>query len=209
MAGYTSKHTLGNGTIPANLGKIKTTAMQRPSSNEKIQWPPTGTLEGKANIHQSKHISHKDYRGNVSKAGARLWATWQRNNWRKNQGQKTMQENQAGKYGWTLELNKAIQMVLYWKGIEKRQNRGKIGKDILTWWGAQGGITHTQTHFELAPTTIKSNINQAYQYLRWIQANKERRQHWLSQLIAAQAEQEQRTKKVYGNGTRSLKDNAN
>jgi len=38
----------------------------------------------------------------------------------------------AGKYGWTPELNKAIQMVLYWKGIEKRQNRGKIGKDILT-----------------------------------------------------------------------------
>jgi len=29
----------------------------------------------------------------------------------------------TGKYGWTLELNKAIQMVLYWKGIEKRQNR--------------------------------------------------------------------------------------
>jgi len=30
------------------------------------------------------------------------------------------------------ELNKAIQMVLYWKGIEKRQKAGKIGKDILT-----------------------------------------------------------------------------
>ncbi len=25
----------------------------------------------------------------------------------------------ASKYGWTLELNKAIQTVLYWKGIEK------------------------------------------------------------------------------------------
>jgi len=38
----------------------------------------------------------------------------------------------AGKYGWTPELNKAIQMVLYWKGIEKQKNGGKIGKDILT-----------------------------------------------------------------------------
>jgi len=38
----------------------------------------------------------------------------------------------AGRYGWTPELNKAIQTVLYWKGIEKCQKGGKIGKDILT-----------------------------------------------------------------------------
>jgi len=38
----------------------------------------------------------------------------------------------AGRYRWTPELNKAIQMVLYWKGIEKCQKGGKIGKDTLT-----------------------------------------------------------------------------
>ncbi len=68
--------------------------------------------------------------------------------------------------------------------------------------GAQGGITHTQTHYELLPTTIKSNIQQAYLYLQQIQADKDRRQNWLSQLIAAQTKQEQRTKKAYGNDTR-------
>jgi len=66
----------------------------------------------------------------------------------------------AGKYGWTPELNEAIQMVLYWKGIEKCQKGGKIGKDTLTGQAAQGGITHTQTHFELKPKMVTSNINQ-------------------------------------------------
>jgi len=37
----------------------------------------------------------------------------------------------AVKYGWMSELNKAIQTVLYWKDIDKRQKRGRIRKDIL------------------------------------------------------------------------------
>jgi len=118
------------------------------------------------------------------------------------QAEKQCRKIKAGKYGWTLELNKAIQMVLYWKGIEKRQNGEMIGKDILIHCRVQGGITHTPTNYELVPAIIKSNIQHAYQYLHRLQADKARRQHWLSQLIAAQAEQEQQTKKAYGKDTR-------
>jgi len=59
------------------------------------------------------------------------------------------------------ELNKSIQTILYWKGIDKQQKGGKIGKDILTRQGAQGGIIHMQQHYELTPKTIKTNIQQA------------------------------------------------
>jgi len=108
------------------------------------------------------------------------------------QAEKQCRKIKVGKYGWTPELNKVIQTVLYWKGIEKRQNGGRIGKDILIHHGVKGGITHTpRTNYELVPAIIKSNIQHAYLYLCRLQVDKARRQHWLSQLIAAQAEQEQ------------------
>jgi len=123
---------MGNGTIPTNSGKSKLTAVQRPLHYEKIQQQPTDSINGKTNIHASQHTSSEDQWDAVSKAGARIQATQQRNNRSKNQGGKTMPQIKAGKYGWMPELNKAIQMVLYWKGIEKCQKGGKIGKDTLT-----------------------------------------------------------------------------
>jgi len=40
------------------------------------------------------------------------------------------QKIRAGQYGWTQELTQAIQLVLYWKGMQK-EKRGKVGKEIL------------------------------------------------------------------------------
>jgi len=34
----------------------------------------------------------------------------------------------AGKHGWISELSQAIQTVLYWRGIDKRNKGGMVGK---------------------------------------------------------------------------------
>jgi len=100
----------------------------------------------------------------------------------------------TGKYGWTPELTTAIKTVLYWRGIEK-QNKGRtVGKEILKrQWERQDKCK--PEHFMMLETTLQNNIKQGTAYLQTVQANKERCQMWLSQLIEAQAKNKKTSKK--------------
>jgi len=69
-----------------------------------------------------------------------------------------MPKNQTRKYRWTPELTTAIQTVLYWRGIDKQNKGGTVGKEILKQWG-KSGIQHKQEHFMLPKTTLQNNNN--------------------------------------------------
>jgi len=76
------------------------------------------------------------------------------------------------------------------KDIAKSQKGGNIGKDILKRQGAQGGILLKPENNNPVTTNNNKQYQECNQYLWLLQADKEWRQMWLSQLIAVQAKQE-------------------
>jgi len=127
MAGYTSKCTLGDVTTPLHTGQSKKAAMQRPTSDEKY------------NNYLQAHLQEKQICNRVNTLVTKITGTMlakQEHDFEhdkeitkgKIKAERQCRKVKAGKYRWMLELNKVIQMVLYWKGIKKRKKEGKLEK---------------------------------------------------------------------------------
>jgi len=101
----------------------------------------------------------------------------------------------AGWVPWMLVLTQAIYCILYWKGIKKRQAGGKISGEVLCKWAKQGNETFNTDHLHLPKLAINQKIKTAVQEYKQIKRQSDRRDTWLGQIITAQAEDQNTTKK--------------
>jgi len=91
------------------------------------------------------------------------------------------------KIPWTPPVTQAIQQVLFWKGILKRNSKGTISTMVLKRRANRGAITWNPDYLLLTLQQIKTNISNAYQDLKEIKIMADQRDTWLGQMIAAQA----------------------
>jgi len=101
----------------------------------------------------------------------------------------------AGRIPWMPGLTIAIYKLLYWQGIKKWITRGQISGDVLRKRARQGAETFTQDHLQLQVVEVQEKIKQATQDYKTIKKASDRRDTWLGQMILAQAEDKNITKK--------------
>jgi len=109
----------------------------------------------------------------------------------KQHAESTCHKLTVGRVQWCPQLTKAIARILYWKGIRKCHTGGHIGMQHLHCLAKKGGTLHSLEHLQLAITTIETHICQAYKQYAKLKKDTGRRDTWLKQLIAAQAQEQQ------------------
>jgi len=101
----------------------------------------------------------------------------------------------AGKVPWTPVVTQLIYKILYWKGIRKRLQGGKISGTVLQKKASQGVETFFhKSHLQMTTAKVKEKIKSAVQDYK--QINKQSNQHniWVAEMITAQAEAKNMTK---------------
>jgi len=95
---------------------------------------------------------------------------------------------------WTPILMQAIQCILYWKGILKKAWKGKISTMVLQCRATKGQQRFSKSHWHLPVDQICQYVTSAYGDYYQIKAQKESRENWFGQLIAAQVSAQNTTK---------------
>jgi len=101
----------------------------------------------------------------------------------------------TGKAPWTPSLTTAIYKVLYWKGIQKQMKGGKISRTVLRKRAKQGGETFSVEHFHLATPSLLQKIKTVLADYKTLKKQKDRQEIWLEQMIQAQADAQNTTRK--------------
>jgi len=109
--------------------------------------------------------------------------------------EKQCQKIHARKMPWIPGLTIAIYKLLYWKGIQKRITGGKISGKVLRKRARQGAETFLNEHLQLQEEMVKGKITQAMQDYKIIKKASNSQDIWLGQMITAQAEVKNITKK--------------
>jgi len=104
----------------------------------------------------------------------------------------------CGHIQWCPRVTKAINTILFWKSIQKRDSGGKVGLSILRTRAKKANLEHVPYPGEYSTAETKSFITKAYHQLKRLKQDENRRNTWLSQLIDAQAKVWDRSKKHYG-----------
>jgi len=129
------------------------------------------TLQGLADVHQCHR--HKLNAIDNAMAKAKKGA--------KNQFCKL----RCGKVQWCPRVTVAINKILFWKSVLKRELGGKVGTTILDAHAHKAGLISVPFVGEY---TIKDNISKAYKNFKQLKQDENRQDTWIAQLIAVQAE---------------------
>jgi len=108
----------------------------------------------------------------------------------------------CGAIQWCPQVTKAINKILFWKSVLKRESGGKVGLSILVTRAKKAGIDQVPFLGECALDQIQQNISKAYKQFQYLKRDNHRRDTWLSQVIAAQATAWNQTKKALWNQLR-------
>jgi len=101
----------------------------------------------------------------------------------------------AGNIPWCPQVSRGINRILYWKGLLSKIQGSKIGSSVLSTRAKKAGITHSQASLAISIETLQSNITAAYCSFNRIKKEPLRRDTWIANLIAAQAEHSNKSKK--------------
>ncbi len=108
----------------------------------------------------------------------------------------------CGAIQWCPQVTKAINKILFWKSVLKRESGGKVGLSILVTRAKKAGIDQVPFLGECSLDQIQQNISKAYKQFQYLKRDDNHRDTWLSQVIAAQATAWNQTKKALWNQLR-------
>jgi len=94
----------------------------------------------------------------------------------------------AGTVPWCPQVSKAINRILYWKGLQNQLKGCAIGSSVLQQRAKKGGINNHSSNFHLNLSSIQDQIQQAYKCFHRLKANPDWRDTWIANLIQAQAQ---------------------
>jgi len=97
---------------------------------------------------------------------------------------------------WCPRLTQAIAQILYWKGIWKRTKGSHIWPKYLQHMANKGGLRHKNEHLQLDCKLMLTKIRKAYKHYLCLKGDKGRRETWLANLIEAQANAKNISKKL-------------
>ncbi len=92
-----------------------------------------------------------------------------------------------GNVPWCPSLTKAIQQILYWKGVLTKTCSGHIGTSVLRCRAKKAGLVHDLQQITRSKTELQDKIKKAFQKYNWLKKNDLQCDTWLGQLIEAQA----------------------
>jgi len=110
----------------------------------------------------------------------------------------------SGHVQWSLPVTGAINKILFWKGILKRETGSKVGLTVLGTRAKKAHIDHIPYPGEISIPTIQENISKVYKQFAHLKKDESRRDTWIAQLIEAQV-QAWNQKKPFGNNSRVQK----
>jgi len=94
----------------------------------------------------------------------------------------------AGTVRWCPQVSKAINRILYWKGLQSRLKGSAIGSSVLRQRAKKGGITNHPSNFHLNLSIIQEQIQLAYKSFNLLKADPDCCNTWITNLIQAQAQ---------------------
>jgi len=106
---------------------------------------------------------------------ARIQAEWQ------------CRKLKMGKIPWSPDLMRAINWVLYWKGMILRANGHQIGTSVLHTPACKGGFEHNIMSIHLLMETLQDELAKAYCWYHQLKKEPHNCDTWIGQLIEAQA----------------------
>jgi len=113
----------------------------------------------------------------------------------KHAAEKHCRKFKSGHVQWSPPVTSAINKILFWKGILKRETGGKVGLTVLNTRAKKARIEHLPYPGEIPIPIIQENISKAYKQFGRLKKDDSRRDTWIAQLIEAQAQAWNRTKK--------------
>jgi len=102
----------------------------------------------------------------------------------------------AGNIPWCPQISHCINRILYWKGLLSKIQGSRISSSVLNTRAKKAGIVHSQASLAIPTETLQSNITAAYRSFNCIKKEPLRRDTWIANLIAAQAEHSNQSKKL-------------
>jgi len=94
----------------------------------------------------------------------------------------------CGMVQWCLSVMAAINKILFWKSILKHELGGKVGLLILFTWAKKAGVNYVPFPDEYPRDLIQEQISKAYKHFKFLKQDDNHRDMWISQLIVAQAD---------------------
>jgi len=94
----------------------------------------------------------------------------------------------TGKVDWCPLITQAINAIQYWKGWAKQWAGGVISNNVLQTRARKAHLKHEAHGKGPTPEQIKQRLDTAYATFKRLKGQQERRDTWLGELIAAQAE---------------------
>jgi len=100
------------------------------------------------------------------------------------------------KVQWCPQVTMAINIILFWKSILKRETGGKVGLSILRSQAKKAHIDTIPYPGDYQIKTLNKIISKAYKQFHHLKLDENRCNTWMAQLIAAQAAAWNKTKKA-------------
>jgi len=117
------------------------------------------------------------------------------------------QKFKSGQVQWSPPVTTAINKILFWKGVLKRETGGKISLVVLKTRAKKAHIDHIPYPGKVSQSTVKEHISRAYKHFARLKKDDTSRDTWIAQLIAAQASALNWTKKALWRQLRSTERN--
>jgi len=107
----------------------------------------------------------------------------------------------AGAVPWCPQVSKAINQILYRKGLQSWLKGCKIGSSVLWQQAKKGSIINHQDNFLLDNSTIQEKIWAVYKSFHQVKANPDHWDTWIANFIQAQAQAKGKLTNHFGNNT--------
>jgi len=113
--------------------------------------------------------------------------------------EKSCRKLKCGQVQWSPPVTKLIYKILFWKGLLKREQGGKVSLPVLRSRAKKAQIPHVPYPGEVSQQVIQEKISAAYKSFARFKKDDNSRDTWIAQLIEAQASAWNKTKKRSGN----------
>jgi len=115
------------------------------------------------------------------------------------------QKLKCGQVQWCPQVMAAINKILFWRSVLKWELGGRVGLSVLHKWAQKASLGYVLHPGEYLISTLKDLISQAYKHFCHLKHNDTCHDTWIAQLIAAQAEAWNQTKKALWKKLQSTK----